>query len=107
MKFSKVNKQLKIKRYKSRLNPYTTKNYFDTYPRIVATERFRNELYKKYKNKCVVCSETLSNGEQIDLHHLFPRAKGGKYTFDNIIPIHHTCHVSITHARKPWFKFKL
>jgi predicted restriction endonuclease len=98
-----LSTQLKIKRYKSGLNPYSNREYYERYPRIVITEKFRELIYKRFKNKCVVCGESLSNSEQVDLHHLKPKAKGEKYTIKNIVPVHQTCHVGITHARKQLF----
>jgi hypothetical protein len=44
--------------------------------------------------------------EQIDSHHLKSRKRGGLYSFKNIVAMHHSCHVGITHAIKQWFKYK-
>jgi RNA-directed DNA polymerase len=97
---------LKLKRLKSGVNPYFNENYYEKYPRIIVSENFREQIYKKYKFKCVACNKSLYGDEQIDLHHLNPKKSGGKYSLENIVPLHQTCHVGITHARKQWFKFK-
>jgi RNA-directed DNA polymerase len=96
-------KILKLKRLKSNVNPYFDESYYEMYPRIIVTERFREQIYRKHKFKCVACNKSLFGSEQVDLHHLTPKKSGGKYTLKNIVPLHQTCHVGITHARKQWF----
>jgi HNH endonuclease len=53
--------------------------------------------------KCAACGEPLCdelNNEEIHLHHKIPQKDGGKYSLDNIVPLHATCHESITYAKK-------
>jgi RNA-directed DNA polymerase len=95
---------IKLTRLKAGINPYYDLKYYRERPRLFVTENFRQQIYKKHKFKCVVCKQLLDNGEQIDLHHLKPRKDGGKYSLTNIVPVHQTCHIGITHARKQWFK---
>jgi 5-methylcytosine-specific restriction endonuclease McrA len=57
-------------------------------------------VYKRHKFRCFVCKELLLPDEQVDLHHLTPRSKGGNYSTGNIVPVHKTCHDTITYARK-------
>lgn len=82
-------------------NPYLLENkeYFNN--RIVKkTEaKFRAEIYKKYKHTCIECEVSLHNGERVELHHLISVKKGGKYSLDNIVPLHQICHQRITHSK--------
>jgi RNA-directed DNA polymerase len=87
-------------RLKSGVNPYLNRDYYNKYPRIFVTENFRAQIYKMHKNKCAACGESLSGEEQVDLHHLVPKKDGGKYSLKNIVPLHQTCHIGITHAKK-------
>ena len=34
----------------------------------------------------------------MELHHIVPRKSGGKYTLNNVAPLHQTCHNKITHG---------
>jgi RNA-directed DNA polymerase len=59
--------------------------------------KFRKEIYKKYKYICHICGDSLMNGERVELHHIEPRKKGGKYDMKNIQPLHQICHQKITY----------
>jgi RNA-directed DNA polymerase len=65
-----------------------------------STAKFRDAIYKKYNNLCPLCGESLHNGETIELHHILSIKEGGKYSMNNIQPLHQICHVSITHKSK-------
>jgi len=82
-------------------NPYLLENkeYFDKRMIQKTEAKFRSEIYKKYKHVCVNCEISLHNGEFIELHHLIPIKEGGKYTLNNIVPLHRICHQSITHSK--------
>ncbi len=41
---------------------------------------------------CRVCGMR----QEIEFHHLIPRAQGGDDTPDNIVPLCHTCHGNVT-----------
>lgn len=44
--------------------------------------------------------QSLYGLEEVHLHHLIPRKDGGQYTLESIVPVHATCHESITYTRK-------
>jgi RNA-directed DNA polymerase len=91
-------------------NPYLMEDqtYYDK-RRIVKSEaKFREAVYRKHSHKCPVCDVSLHNGEPVELHHILPVKEGGKYTLENIQPLHQICHQSITHNKmnKPAHKPK-
>jgi RNA-directed DNA polymerase len=84
---------------KTELNPYFERDYFENRHRIIDVEKFRKSIYIKHKYKCAACGEVLDNSEPIELHHIIPKSMGGTYSKDNIVPLHRTCHLSVTYAR--------
>lgn len=93
-------KQLKIKSLRNNVNPYLDEAYYIERTVIRESEKFRAAIYKKYKFRCYVCEQALYGPEEVHLHHLIPRKDGGQYTLENIVPVHATCHESITYTRK-------
>jgi 5-methylcytosine-specific restriction endonuclease McrA len=91
---------LKVAALKTDINPYIDKEYFENRYKIIDVDKFRKAIYARQKYKCAACNEILGNDEQIELHHIIPRSKGGKYTLKNIVAVHKTCHESITFAYK-------
>jgi len=83
-------------------NPYLTEDrkYFES--RIIekSSAKFRELIYKRFNHLCPHCNESLHNGENIELHHIIPKKDGGKYTLENIQPLHQICHISITHNQQ-------
>jgi len=57
-------------------NPYLieTKEYFEKRKPGLITSKFHAAIYKKPKNLCPVCGESLFNGERVEMHHLKPRS---------------------------------
>jgi RNA-directed DNA polymerase len=90
----------KLRPLKSGINPYVNKEYYLKNPRIFVFYDYRDSIYKYHKYRCFVCKELLLPDEQIDLHHLIPKSEGGTYSHRNIVPVHKTCHDTITYARK-------
>jgi len=41
---------------------------------------------------CLVCGDSLFNGEEVHVHHKVPRARGGKDTYSNLRLVHLYCH---------------
>lgn len=97
-------KSIKTAAMKVNINPYVDKEYFEKRYKILDVEKFRKTIYIKHGYKCAACGELLGDTEQIDLHHIVPRSEGGKYTVSNILPLHKTCHESVTYAKRQWFK---
>jgi RNA-directed DNA polymerase len=80
-------------------NPYlsTDFDYFHKRKERIIESKFRAVIIKKYNHKCPHCEETLNNGEPIEFHHIIPKSSGGKYTIENIQPLHRVCHAQITY----------
>jgi 5-methylcytosine-specific restriction endonuclease McrA len=98
-------KSVKIAAFKVNLNPYMNKERFENRLRTLTEiqAKFRKTIYIKHKYKCAACGESLISPEQVDLHHIVPRNEGGKFTKANIVPLHKTCHESVSYAKKKWF----
>lgn len=84
------------------MNPYITANsgYLEKREQSRLVAKFRAAVYRKWKHRCAHCETPLYGEEPVELHHVTPRAKGGEYTLENIIPVHKTCHQSITYNTK-------
>lgn len=85
------------------INPYTVlgEEYYNARITIRNVENFKKAVYKQSKYLCSVCGESLKGEEAIELHHIQPRARAGKYTLKNIQPLHVTCHQAITYRKSP------
>lgn len=93
-------KQIETKSLRNNVNPYSDENYYVERTVIRNSEKFRAAIYRKHNFKCFVCEQALYGPEEVHLHHVIPRKDGGEYTLVNIVPVHATCHESITYARK-------
>jgi RNA-directed DNA polymerase len=82
-------------------NPYLDddKKYFLKRRQDLVLAKFRKAIYKKFNNMCPGCKQSLHNGELVELHHINPQKKGGKYTLNNIQPLHQVCHQKVTHGK--------
>jgi RNA-directed DNA polymerase len=83
-------------------NPYRIDNqdYFLKRGEGLVLAKFRATIYKKFRNLCPACGESLFNGENVELHHLQPVKKGGEYKLDNIQPLHQICHQQETYSEQ-------
>lgn len=83
-------------------NPYliADQEYFLKRRQSLIDAKFRSIMYKLYGHKCPLCSESLHNGEPVELHHIAPRKSGGKYSIKNILPLHQICHQQATHGNR-------
>jgi len=92
---------LRLFRIKLDKNPYIKENfeYFRTRKNKIIEAKFRATIYKKFKQLCPLCGESLHNGEPVELHHIVPRKIGGRYKINNIQPLHQICHQQVTHSK--------
>jgi RNA-directed DNA polymerase len=92
---------LRLRPLKLDKNPYIKENteYFDKRKEKLIDAKFRATIYKKYKQMCVICGESLHNGEVVELHHIIPQKLGGKYSTKNIQPLHQICHQQVTYSK--------
>lgn len=62
---------------------------------VWANYESRQRLAKKQYHVCPICSETLYNGEELHVHHITPKSKGGKDSYGNLVIVHDICHRQI------------
>lgn len=53
------------------------------------------KIARRQNHKCPVCGESLYNGEELHKHHIVPKSKGGKDTYNNLQLVHYYCHQQI------------
>lgn len=90
-------------------NPYLREDqeYFLKRRQTLIDAKFRAVMYKKYKHTCPVCQGSLHNGEPVELHHIVPRKTSGKYSIENILPLHQICHQQVTRGNKSLERLKI
>lgn len=86
---------------KLELNPYLSENneYFDKHKMKRLLSKQKEILFRKYKNICPVCDQSLHGVEKVEIHHIIPVEKGGENTIRNLQPLHRICHIKITHDK--------
>jgi RNA-directed DNA polymerase len=97
-------KTIKLKAVNTTKNPYYDKEYFDKNHKVLLIQEFRRKVYIKHKYKCAACGEILDDNEDVELHRIIPGKDGGKYILKNTVPLHKTCHESVTFAKNQWFR---
>jgi RNA-directed DNA polymerase len=92
---------ISIKPLKLDKNPYLTDHieYFNKRREKLIQAKFRKAIYKKFNHLCPGCGESLYNGELVELHHVIPQKIGGKYSMENIQPLHQICHQKVTYSK--------
>jgi RNA-directed DNA polymerase len=90
-------------------NPYIRDNlaYYEKRREQLIEAKFRNTIYKLFKQICPICEESLHNGEVVELHHIKPQKSGGKYSLENIVPLHQICHQQVTHGNQSLERFRI
>src|SRR6266487_1078959 len=58
----------------------------------------KQKLANRQKGRCLQCGESLFNDEELQVHHLLARSRGGKSTYSNLALVHLFCHQQI-HAK--------
>lgn len=90
-------------------NPYLSENleYYEKRREKLIGAKFRQLVYKLFKQKCPICNESLHNEELVELHHIDPQKSGGKYSLENIVPLHELCHQQVTHGDQSLERFRI
>lgn len=52
----------------------------------------RLKLAKRQYHICPICMESLYNEEELHVHHIKPKKKGGKDSYKNLVILHEFCH---------------
>lgn len=89
-------------------NPYLKKHieYFNKRRERIIEAKFRSIIYKIYLQTCPVCGESLHNEEPVELHHIIPQKSKGKYSIENILPLHQICHQQVTLGKHNLEKYR-
>jgi len=100
---------IKITPLKHTKNPYIKDDqvYFEERRKNLIDAKFRAIMYRLFNHRCPLCNESLYNGELVELHHIVPQKSGGRYSIENILPLHQICHQQITHGDKSLERLKL
>jgi RNA-directed DNA polymerase len=61
---------------------------------------YQQKIAEKQDWKCPYCADALINGEELNLHHVTPRAKGGGNEWNNLMLLHYVCHQSLHSTQK-------
>jgi RNA-directed DNA polymerase len=87
-------------------NPYDPENYEYFKRRLSRSARYsillgrmRSNLLKIQKGKCPVCTNSLLNGEDLEVHHILPRKDGGSDKPKNLLLLHKECHKQVTNSK--------
>jgi RNA-directed DNA polymerase len=88
------------------LNPFLAENYeyFEKRRKAGAKQSAllnanQSKLLAKQKGLCPVCGEWLLNDNPLEVHHIKPRALGGKDTLRNLLLLHKVCHKQVTNSK--------
>ncbi len=66
---------------------------------LLPTRRQR-ELAKRQRGQCPICRESLHNDEELHVHHVIPKSRGGEDAISNLALIHLYCHQQTHKGRK-------
>jgi RNA-directed DNA polymerase len=55
----------------------------------------KQKLAKRQQGRCPECGESLFNDEELQIHHLLARSRGGKDSYSNLVLVHLLCHQHI------------
>ena len=69
---------------------------FDTLPAL------QQKLARRQMGKCPVCHVSLLNGEDIHVHHRFPRKFKGSNALNNLALVHIYCHQQVHSGKAPY-----
>jgi RNA-directed DNA polymerase len=58
----------------------------------------QGSITARQRHVCPVCGQGLFNGEELQTHHLVPRAQGGTDAYTKLVLVHYYCHQQL-HAQ--------
>ena len=59
----------------------------------------QEQVAYKQDYQCPICKQSLFNNEELHLHHIVPRSKGGKDVLSNLVWLHLFCHHKVHHQK--------
>jgi len=93
-------------------NPYDPANWEEYFKKRASKLSFLESirsgviltLLKRQEGRCPMCDEPiLAEEEEMEVHHILPKAKGGEYKPSNLIVLHKICHQQITYTKRAQF----
>ena len=57
-------------------------------------------LAKRQDGQCPICHDSLHNGEELHIHHVTPKSKGGEDAMSNLALVHLYCHQQVHKGRR-------
>lgn len=61
---------------------------------LVGWNRVRRQVWERDK-LCRVCNKLPHKNRRFDIHHRIPRRKGGTDSLENLLGVHHGCHMKL------------
>lgn len=96
---SELTTKRHYKQLEGKKNPYVDREYFQERKSIMYLDGLYEKVLKRYKGCCGLCEEKFENDDVIEMHHIKPQKSGGENRVNNLMPLHETCHHSITYGR--------
>lgn len=96
---SELTTKRHYKQLEGKKNPYVDIEYFQERKSIMYLDGLYDKVLKRYKGRCGLCEEKFEIDDVIEMHHIKPRKYGGENRVKNLMPLHETCHHSITYGR--------
>ncbi|MDJ0615699.1 MAG: group II intron maturase-specific domain-containing protein [Calothrix sp. MO_192.B10] len=94
-----ITRHIKVK---GEASPFNTEfaQYWESRQKQLGKKRWAKgskyeQIAKNQDWKCPICGEALSNGEEIETHHVVPVKNGGTDKADNLIHLHKACHKQV------------
>lgn len=98
LKFSWFNiKRHNGVRFKASPDDPNMREYWEERRKKKSTELIPSHqvIAKKQDFKCPICGQTLFNDEELHVHHITPRKKGGSSKYSNLQLVHFYCHQQV------------
>lgn len=85
--------------YKEEDQEYFNKRRLKGAKNLIAWDKRRLKFVKKQKFLCPVCEQLLLPEQDIDLHHILAKNKGGTNADSNLVALHRECHHQVTYRK--------
>lgn len=96
--WTKIRRHPLVKGWSSPDDPDLREYWEERGQKLVVLPPSSQKIAKKQDYKCPECGQTLFNDEELHIHHIKPKSKGGGNNYGNLRLVHLYCHQQI-HAR--------
>lgn len=66
---------------------------------FVGWKAVRKKVWERDK-VCQLCFKKPHKNRKLDVHHIIPRRMGGSDELDNLVGLHHSCHMKVEHSKE-------